>query len=196
MPALAGPRSSRAGERSPAPPAATTGGSLTRRTLAVTAGAAALVALAALAWGRLRRAPQTDEDLIVALFEGAARAVEARDVSAAVEGVSERFAAEGLDRHGVKQVLAFQVLRGGWVSVSIAGARVRVDGDQARANVDAVLSRGARGKDLAALLPAEASAHRFSFRLAREPEGWRVVEASWRPVELAEALAGPPEPEP
>lgn len=172
------------------------GGPLSRRTLAVAAAAAVLAVLAALAWGRLRRAPQTDEERILALFEAAARAAEARDVSAAVEGVSERFAAGGLDRRGVKQLVAFQVLRGGWVSVSIAGARVRVDGDRARASVDAVLSRGARGTELAALLPADASAHRFSFRLAREPEGWRVIEATWRPVELADALAGPPEPEP
>lgn len=166
---------------------------MSRRTLAL-AAAAALVVVVALAWGRLRRAPLTDEERIAALFEDAARAAEERRVSDAVAAVSERFRAGALDRAGVKQLVAFQTLRGEWVSVSVAGARVVVDGDRARASVDAVLSRGAKGKALAALLPGEASAHRFAFRLEREPEGWRVVEASWRPVDLAEAIAGPPEP--
>jgi hypothetical protein len=88
------------------------------------------------------------------------------------------------------------VLRGEPVSVSVAGARVRVDGDRARAVVDAVLVRGAgKGKALAALLPGEASAHRFDCALAREADGWRVVAARWRALDLPEALAGPPEPE-
>jgi hypothetical protein len=58
-----------------------------------------------------------------------------------------------------------------------------------------VLARAAgKGKSLAALLPGEASAHRFDLALEREEEGWRIVEAAWRPVDLATALAGPPEP--
>jgi hypothetical protein len=156
----------------------------------------ALIAGGALLWGRLRRAPASDEERICALLEDAARAVEERRVSDAIAGVSERFAASGLDRRAVKQLVAFHVLRGEWVSVSVSSPRVRVGGDRARANVDAVLSRGARGKALTALLPGEASVHRFAFRLEREPDGWRVVEATWRPVDLAEAVAGPPEPEP
>jgi hypothetical protein len=87
------------------------------------------------------------------------------------------------------------VLRGEWVSISITGSRIRVDGERARANVDAVLARGgAKGKPIPALVPGEASAHRFECILEREPDGWRVVEAAWRPVQLADALAGPPEP--
>ena len=59
----------------------------------------------------------------------------------------------------------------------------------------AVLARGsAKGKDLAALVPGEASAHRFECRLERERDGWRIVEATWRAVGLVDALAGPPEP--
>jgi hypothetical protein len=189
-------RSAQGESARPAAAGGAAGGHLSRRSLAVALAVAALAVVAALAWGRLRRPPATDEERICALLEDAARSAEERRVSDVVAGVSERFAAGGLDRHGVKQLVAFQVLRGGWVSVSVTPPRVRVDGDRARANVDAVLSRGAKGKDLSALLPGEASVHRFALRLEREPEGWRVVEASWRPVDLAEALAGPPEPDP
>lgn len=152
--------------------------------------------VALVAWGRLRRAPRTDEEQVRALLDETARAVEEKRVADAVTSVSERFAGGGLDRRGVKQLVAFHVLRGQWVSASVAGARVRVEGDRARATVDAVLSRGAPGKALEALLPGEASVHRFALRLEREAEGWRIVEASWRPVTLTDALAGPPEPAP
>ncbi len=166
-----------------------------RRKLLVAAAAIALAAVAGLAALRAGRETPSDEELVRALFEDAAKAAEERRVSDAVEGVSESFAGRGLDKAGVKRLVAFHVLRGEWLSVSISGARVTVDGDRALANVDAVLARGsAKGKSLAALLPGEASAHRFLCRLRREPDGWRIVEAEWRVVGLAEAVEGPPEP--
>jgi hypothetical protein len=165
---------------------------MSTRSLAI-AAAVAMVAVAAVRL--LGREERTDEELIQALFEEAAKAAGEKRVGDAVEGISERFQGSGLDKRGVKQLVAFHVLRGEWVSVSVAGARVRVDGARARASVDAVLARGsAKGKSLAALLPGEASAHRFDCALEREDDGWRIVEASWRPVPLGDALAGPPEP--
>lgn len=167
---------------------------MSRRALILAAAAAALAAVAAARL--LLREPRTDEDLVRALFEDAARAAEEQRVSDAVEAISERFrGGEGLDRRGVKQLVAYHALRGEWVSVSIAGARVRVDGDRARANVDAVLARASgKGKALAALLPGEGSAHRFECKLEREQDGWRIVEATWRAVDLGDAFAGPPDP--
>lgn len=163
---------------------------------------AVLLAVAALAVGgatlvalRLGRAEPTDEELVRALFDDAARAAGERRAGDAVAGVSGRFRGHGLDRDGVKRLVAFHVLRGEWVSVSVAGARVSVEGDRARAVVDAVLARGSgKGKALAALLPGEASAHRFACLLEREAGGWRIVEAEWRAIGLSEALSGPPEP--
>jgi hypothetical protein len=165
---------------------------MSRRTLA----AAAVIAAAAAAFLALRRAPAPpDEDAIRALFDDAARAASERRVSDAVALVSDAFRGEGLDKRGVKQLVAFQVLRGEWVSVAVAGSRVLVEGDAARATVDAVLARGgAEGKSLAALVPEEASAHRFTCALAREADGWRVVSAEWRAISLGDALAGPPDP--
>jgi hypothetical protein len=160
--------------------------------LVLAAAAAALGVVLALRPGR--EGP-TDEEAIRTLFDEAAKAAERRRPGDAVEGVSERFRGHGLDRDGVKRLVAFEVLRGEWVSVTISQARVAVDGDRARASVDAVLARGSgKGKALEALLPGEASAHRFRCKLEREKEGWRVVEAEWRGIGLAEAIAGPPDP--
>lgn len=150
------------------------------------------VLLAALAglWVATRPEPPTDEALVRALFADAAAAAEAGRVSDAVAGLSERFQGGGLDRTGAKRLVAGLVLRRQWVAVKVAGARVAVEGDAATAQVDAVLASGGAGKALADLLPAEATAHRFDCRLAREADGWRVVTAEWRPIPLGEALAG------
>jgi phosphoserine phosphatase len=167
---------------------------MSKRTLVTLALVAGLAGAAALAL-RLARAPESDEARIRALFEAAARAAEAGRPAEVIEALSERFRGQGLDRQGAKRLVAWHVLRGEWVSVSVAGVAVAVDGDAARADVDAVLSRAAgKGKALRDLLPGEASAHRFACRLEREDRAWRVVSAEWRPISVAEALAGPPAP--
>jgi hypothetical protein len=168
---------------------------MSRRTLFLALAAAALAGLGA--WRLLREPAPTDEERIRALLDGAARAAEERRVGDAVEPVSERFRGEGLDRRGVKQLVAFHALRGESVAVSVAAARIRIldDRSAARANVDVVLARGAgKGKALEALLRGEASVHRFACRLEREDGDWRIVEATWTPVGLSEALAGPNDP--
>lgn len=161
-----------------------------------TAGWTIALAVAAIAiglWALGRGGDEGDEARIRRLLDGAARAAQDRDASGVVAPLSERFQGHGLDRQGAKQLVAYQVLRGAWVSASLSGATVAVEGDRAAAQVDAVLSRAAGGgKALADLLPGEATAHRFALQLRREEDGWRVVEAAWRPISLADALAGPP----
>jgi hypothetical protein len=165
-----------------------------RRSIVV-AGAAVAVVGAVLLWRASSAPPRSDEDQIRALFEDAAKAAEERRVSDVVAAVSERFAGEGIDRRGVKQLVAAHVLRGEWVRVAIAGVRVAVDGGRASAIADAVFARGgARGKPLADLLTSEAAAHRFECALEREDAGWRVVSARWRSITIREALDGPPDP--
>lgn len=164
-----------------------------RRTLVAVLAVAALAGAAALA--RLSAPPPTDEERIRALLDGAARAAVERRIGDVVAGVSERFRGEGLDRRGLKQLVAAHVLRGEWVGVSLSGVSVAVDGARAEVVADAVLSRSlGAGKALVELLPGEASAHRFDLALEREPGGWRVVGARWRPIPLGDAIAGPPRP--
>jgi hypothetical protein len=160
-----------------------------------TAAAILLAVSAVVAGGCRPSSAPTDEQLIRVLLDDAATAAEERRVSDAVTAVSVRFRGEGLDRQGVKRLIAAHVLRGEWVEVSISGARVAVDGRRATAVVDAVLARSAgRTKALADLLPGEGTAHRFDLALEREAEGWRVVAAAWSPITLAAAIEGPPEP--
>ena len=164
------------------------------RRLALVLVAAAAVAGAVLLAVRLLARPPSDEERIRALFDAGARAAAERRVGDAVQGVSERFRGRGLDKQGVRQLVAFHALRGEWRSVSVAGAAVTVEGESARAVVDLVLARSGTGKDLADLLPAQASAYRVDCALEMEDGEWRVVAAEWRPVALGEALAGPEPP--
>jgi hypothetical protein len=154
-----------------------------------------LVAAAGLgAWAlahRLSARPLTDEEQIRALFQDAVRAVGERQVGDAVAGVSERFQGEGgLDKRAVKQLIAAEVFRGEWVTLSIAGLQVDVDGARAKAVLDVVMARSGKGADLAALLPGDAAANRFSVALEREQEGWRIIGATRREVGIRELLEG------
>ncbi len=167
------------------------------RWLAVAGVAAALVAAVCL----LRRPPRLGpEERIRAMLDQAAHAAEQRKVKDVVAVLSERFEGGGegarAGRDEVRRLLAFELLRGEWVSVTISSARVIVDGRRARANVDALLSRAAdRTKGLGSLLPGEASAHRFRLDLEEEEPGtWRVVSGTWREIGLEEALSGPEDP--
>jgi hypothetical protein len=164
---------------------------MTARRLAVLALAVAVPAAAFLAW-RLARAPPDDEEQVRRIFAEAARAAEEKRVSDAVERVSEGFQGQGLDKRGLKQLIAFHALRGEWNAVVLLGMRVRVEGDGASATADAALLRGGRGERIADRLPADASVYRVDAELRRERGGWWVVAARWRPIEAAEALAGPP----
>ena len=163
---------------------------MSRPALLVAALLLAAAAAAVFAPRLLRRAP-TDEEQIRAIFDDAARAAEEKRIGDAVRDVSERFQGEGLDRRGVKQLVAAHVLRGSWVSVTVSGAKVAVQGPTARAAVDVILYRGGKGTPLAALLPEQATLHRFQLQLAREEDRWRVTTAAWRPISLEEAAAGP-----
>lgn len=157
---------------------------------------AALIALLALvtgaaAWRLTRPLPPTDEELVRALFDDAVRATEERRVSDAVAGLSERFSGQGLDRREVKRLVAANTLRGGWLVVRIAGLRIEVTGSRARAVLDLVASRAGAGKALADILPADGNAWRIDCRLEQEPDGWRIVAATWVEESLGEALTGP-----
>ncbi len=134
---------------------------------------------------------QTDEEQIRAIFVDAARAAEERKAGDVVRRLSEAFEGEGLDKRGVKQLVAFHLLQGSWVAITITGDDVRVEGDAAAAAVDVAMVRSGKGRALAELLPENATVYRLGARLRRTAEGWTVTTATWRPISLEEATAGP-----
>jgi hypothetical protein len=134
---------------------------------------------------------QSDEEQIRSLFVDAARAAEEKRPGDVVRAVADDFVGEGLDKRGVKQLVALHLLRGSWVGVTISGDAIIVRGDTARAVVDVVMVRSGKGRALAELLPEQATVHRFSLELRKESEGWRATSGAWRPISLEDAVAGP-----
>lgn len=164
---------------------------MTSRNVAIAAAVVALLGGGFLAWRALRPAP-TDEEQIRALVDATARAVEAKRPGDAVASVSERFRGQGMDRRELRQFITYNAMRGSWNAVVPVAVRVDVQGDRAEAVVDAALVQGARAEGIAAVLPANADTWRIEIALEREPEGWRVVTARWRPIDVAEGLLGAP----
>ena len=165
-------------------------------------GVAALAGLGAAVWLARSEEPPTEEQKIRALLDATARAAQERKADEVVEILSPRFAGGGgelggrASRDDVKRLVAFELLRGGWVSAQIVGAEVDVREERARAVVDAVLSRAPdAGERLSDLLPGEYSLHRFELGLEREDGEWMVVAGSWRPIRLEQALSGPEPPD-
>jgi hypothetical protein len=134
---------------------------------------------------------QSDEEQIRTLVTSAVHAAEEKRVGDVMDVVSERFAGEGLDKRGVKQLVAFHVLRESWVALTVSGDQVAVQGDAATATVDVVMIRSGPGRKLAELLPHQASVHRFDLKLNREDGDWKVTSAAWRPISLEAAVDGP-----
>lgn len=144
--------------------------------------AAALIALVGVvAWRALRHAP-TDEEQIQALVDATARGVEERKPGAVMEGVSERFRADGMDHRELRQLVTYEVLRGSWNAAVPLSTQVTVSGDRAEAAVDVVLVRGGQGKGVLGKLPESGETWRFEIGLEREKDGWKVVTGRWRPT--------------
>jgi hypothetical protein len=163
---------------------------ISRNVAMLLAGLAILALVAALAFRALRPAP-SDEERIQALLDSAVRAVEERRPADVVAGVSERFEGQGMGYRELRQFVTAETLRGSWNAVLPVAARVTVEGDRADALFDAALVRGGKGEGWAGKLPAAGDTWRIEARLEREKDGWKVVSARWRRIDVAEGLTGP-----
>ena len=143
-------------------------------------------AVAGIVWLVLPARPTSAEERIRTRSRrrpGGGEAQGGRRGGGALRAVHRQGEGERASRDEVRRMLALELLRGAWVSVTISSAEVIVDGSRARANVDALLSRAEdRTKGLASLLPGEASVHRFSVDLEEEAGKWRVVSGTWRQI--------------
>jgi hypothetical protein len=105
------------------------------------------------------------------------QALEEREPGLFMEGVAENFIGErGLDRRGLRGLLAAQMMRNAEVSAVLGPLDIQIQGDQARLAFDVVVTGGAGG-----FLPERAQAYRVQSGWRDGDEGWQVVEADWEP---------------
>lgn len=132
------------------------------------------------------KAPSPEGAIKEALSNAAAAAGE-KDVKGVMRHVSNAFKNdEGLDYNAVKAVLLSELFRGEKTRVFIVSMNVEVKGETAVAEVKAVIVRGKKDvSELKDVLPADASAKRFSIVFKKEEDGWKVVSAVWEGIGLA-----------
>lgn len=131
----------------------------------------------------------SEEDIVRAAVEKAAKAAEAKDAAAFMKLVSKDYRdAYGNDYNAVKGILLHQFLRPGPVKVFIRGLEVEVKGDAALVDARVILVLGREVKTLGDIVPEDADAKRFSAVYQKEGRTWRVKSAEWESVGVAGLL--------
>lgn len=122
------------------------------------------------------RGPPSDEDQIRAAIEQVAEGARTADLARTMEPISPRYRDaenEGTGYDELKGLIFLQYQRRGPISVLLGPIQVQVDGDRARAVVDATLADFEEGGG--GLLPRDAELMRFTVDFEREEGEWRVV---------------------
>lgn len=124
----------------------------------------------------------TDEQRIDRLIDEVVEAVSRRDVGGVLSHVSEHYRSrEGWDRDQLRAYLAAQMLRGEWAEAFVTNRDIRVNGDEAEAEMTATLSRGGSSG-------ARVGSHRIRVGFQREGNDWRVVSSERRHAGVGDYL--------
>jgi hypothetical protein len=107
---------------------------------------------------------------------GLQAAVEAREVSPAMEHVAEDFVGnEGLDREGARNLLRLMVLRHQSLGLSLGPYEIELHGERATVRFTAVATGGS-----GALIPESARVWNVETGWREDGGEWRLISAQWR----------------
>lgn len=135
-------------------------------------GAALLLLLATMLGGCAREPAEQRLRSRIAAMEAA---VEGRDADAFMDGIADNFIGDrGLDRQGLRRMLALQMLRNASISAVLGPLDISIEGDQARVRFELVLTGGAGG-----LVPERAQSLQVDTGWRDGPDDWQVVTAEW-----------------
>ncbi|MFZ5471039.1 MAG: hypothetical protein ACOZIN_16555 [Myxococcota bacterium] len=129
-----------------------------------------------------RREP-TPRELLERKVVQMTRAAEEKDLGEVMEHVSERFkSAEGLDKQGLRGILAGQLLRGGWVRVFVTDLAIAVTSDRHAALDATFIFARSDAKTLQELAKESVlSRYRVQSKVEKETDGqWRFVSARYQ----------------
>lgn len=130
---------------------------------------------------------QTEEAILMGLVERMAAAAEERKVKEIFPHLSPQYKdLRGRTADDIKILIKYQYLRGGVLSVFIAGKEVSVDRSEtplrARMEVRALLTQGTKVKKLLDIMPDSARALIFDLSFIKDQEVWKLISADWRDV--------------
>lgn len=108
---------------------------------------------------------------------GMQAAIEARDVSAFMDGVADDFIGTGhgdIDRAALQQLVRLQVMRNAAIGATLGPVEVQLQGERAIVEFKAVLTGGSGG-----MLPERAQGYAIRSGWRDEHGEWRVYSAEW-----------------
>jgi hypothetical protein len=124
---------------------------------------------------------ETEEDKVRKIVSTVQRAAEEKKILAIQEHISRSYRdPRGHDYEGIRGLLAFYFFRHKTVSVYIPSIEASVDGTQAAARFQAILTaKGVDGESASILLPDALGAYDFEVSFRKEEDKWKIVSANW-----------------
>ncbi|SFV26538.1 hypothetical protein SAMN05428990_0360 [Pseudoxanthomonas sp. YR558] len=118
---------------------------------------------------------ETPEAQLRQRFDAMQQAVEEKRVGDFMDGVSEEFTGSGgMDRAALHNLIRARTFANASVGATTGPLEVRVDGDNATASFDVLLT-GSSGR----LLPEQARTYDVTTAWRREEGEWRIYHAQW-----------------
>ena len=156
---------------------------MNKKTAALIAGVITVVILFFVIRSQLKQGDD-DEQVLLGLIDQAAAAAEKRDLKLLKGLLSADYKdSAGRGRREINQLLTWQFLRGGKISVYILNKTALVnqaaEPRTATAKVQAVITRGAKVKRLTDIVPDQARSLTFDLSFRKEGEDWRLSAAEW-----------------
>ena len=133
--------------------------------------------------------PISDEERIKAIIEETAdRAVE-KDIKGVLSHVSESYKdEEGNDRNAVKGLLFVYFQEYEKVGLFVRDIQVTVDGDEAEAQIKAILTGGEDPDTMGDVVPKSGGGYLIDLKFVKEDGEWMVVRGKWTDIGFTKAL--------
>jgi ketosteroid isomerase-like protein len=125
---------------------------------------------------------ETEEDRVKKVVTSVQKAAEEKKIKTIQEHLSKAYRDPGgHDYEGIKGLLAFYFFRHKTVSVYLSGLEVVVNGPQATARFQTLLTaKGVDGEEASVLLPDALGAYDFEVAFRKEEKDWKIVSSTWQ----------------
>lgn len=124
---------------------------------------------------------ESEEDRVKAVVQKAIDAANAKKPGGVVEDALPSFRGpQNADLSECRRIITGYLLSPGWVHVFVRDLSVNVEGERAKASIDAVLARGNPVEKLEDLVPTNGDALTFEVELRRVDGDWKFEQARYR----------------
>jgi len=132
---------------------------------------------------------ESDADKIKDVIADMAAGAEAKDISRVKKHIAKEYKdPAGNDYDALKGIMLFYFMQQDSINVFLRRQEVEVNSGRGHAAVRAVISRGKKLGSVKDIVPEEAGGFVFDFTFDRRGGDWLLISATWRQVNVTEAL--------